>query len=145
MNHESLYQSLFDQLRNDPTLAAEVKTFSRKLLHWSDVEPSQQPAIFQAQGEEVPSYASGNLPPKWQLHPKIYLYVHTTGDSTKIPTTIMNPLIDDIIAALAPNSVTNTLMLGGNAVHARVENITTDEGVLGDQAVAIIQFDILAI
>lgn len=139
MNTEAIFAALFDKLSAVPG----VKTKSRKLKHWTDVSSSQQPALFQAQGSPSIQHAQG-IAAKWSLTANIYLYVWTAGSTT--PATQLNDLIDAIVAALAPdNHVKNTNTLGGLVHHCRIEGvIETDEGTLGDQAVAIIPVVILA-
>lgn len=147
MNRENIYKALFDLLKANATLsdpATGCKTFGRLLKHWDDVGAAQQPALFLMQGAEDPVYVSGNMPAKWQLHPHLYLYVNTSGDSARVPASVMNPLLDAIVSALTPNPVSNTVSLGGQVEHCRIGRIETDEGVLGVQGVAIIPIDIVS-
>ncbi|HXP74621.1 MAG TPA: hypothetical protein VN823_10790 [Stellaceae bacterium] len=56
----------------------------------------------------------------------------------------MNPLLDAIETALAPDLVTNVQSLGGLVAHCWIAGkVETDEGVLGGQAVAIVPIEIL--
>ena len=83
MNRELIYSKFFDLVKG----VADFKTASRRLKHWSDVAPAQQPALFVSQRTEI----------------------------------------------------NNKQTLGGLVAHAWIDGvIETDEGVLGDQAVAII-------
>ena len=61
------------------------------------------------------------------------------------PSSVMNPLLDAVTAALAPDNPINTAQtLGGTVAHCWIEGaIETDEGTLGDQAVAIVPVRIL--
>lgn len=139
MNREAIYQALFAKLAAVPGL----KTTSRKLRHWSDVQASEQPALFQAQKNEVGIRQQG-LDTKWTLNLDIYVYVNTSGEAC--PASQLNQIMDDIEAALLPdNQIKNTNTLGGLVHHCRIEgSIETDEGTLGDQAVAIVPIVILA-
>lgn len=139
MNTEAIYAALFAQL----SAVQGIKTRSRRLKHWSDVPASQQPAIFQAQGSPSVQHAQG-LSAKWTMQAEIYVYVQTAGSET--PATKLNEIIDAIVSALGPdNPLKNTNTLGGLVHHCRIEGvIETDEGTLGDQAVAIIPVVILA-
>lgn len=139
MNREAIYQALYDKLATVPG----VKTKGRKLKHWSDVPTSQQPAIFQAQKGEFGQRQQG-LGTVWTLTVDVYIYTSTTGSA--FPASQLNDIIDAIESALQPdNPVRNTNTLGGLVQHCRIEGaIETDEGTLGDQAVAIIPIVITA-
>lgn len=139
MNREAIYQALYDKLAAVPG----IKTKGRKLKHWSDVPASQQPALFQAQKNELAHRQQG-VGTVWTLTVDVYLYTSTTGSA--LPSTQLNSIVDAIEAALQPdNPVRNTNTLGGLVQHCRIEGaIETDEGTLGDQAVAIIPIVITA-
>jgi hypothetical protein len=133
MNREAIYAALFAKF----TAAGDYKTSSRKLRHWSDVPSNQQPALFQTQRTEVATTVPGQ-PTVWNLQVDAYVYVNTSNRSTA-PSQILNPLLDAISAALAPDPFSGKCTLGGLVQHAWIEGaIQTDEGVLGDQAVAIV-------
>lgn len=142
MRREAVYSALFALLEQVPG----VVTRSRRLRHWSDVGPTEQPALFLAQVREsaTPGDPARGLPTKWLLHADVYLYART--DSRSAPGSQLNPLLDAIEAALAPASpMQRTQTLGGLAEHCWIEgDIDTDEGTLGDQAVAIVPIRILA-
>lgn len=139
MNREPIYAALFDRLAAIPG----IKTASRRLRHWSDVGASEQPALFLAQKQETAQSVPGEAP-RWTLAVNVYLYANTPAPQA--PGAAMNPLLDAIESALLPdNPVKNTCTLGGLAHHCRIEGaIETDEGTLGDQAVAIVPILILA-
>lgn len=134
MNREAIYQALFDKLATVPAL----KTKSRKLRHWTDVQGIEQPALFQAQRSESAATTNGTAT-RWTLNVDVYVYVKTTGGNFA-PATQLNNILDAIETALAPdNPIRNTNTLGGLVVHCRIDGtVETDEGNLGDQAVAII-------
>jgi len=139
MNREAIYQALYDKLAAVPG----IKTKGRKLKHWSDVPASQQPALFQAQKNELAHRQQG-VGTVWTLTVDVYIYTSSTGSD--FPSTQLNNIADAIEAALQPdNPVRNTNTLGGLVQHCRIEGaIETDEGTLGDQAVAIIPIVITA-
>jgi len=86
-------------------------------------------------------------PVVWTLHADFYLYAHSSDPYTA-PATILNPLLDAVEAALAPSPATGIQDLGmPNVVqHAYISGkIETDEGVLGDQAIAIVPVEILCV
>lgn len=134
MNREAIYQALFDKLATVPGL----KTKSRKLKHWTDVPASEQPALFQAQRSEMAATSSGGTAIRWTMNVDVYVYVKTSAGTP--PATQLNNILDAIETALAPdNPIKNTNTLGGLVVHCRIDGmVETDEGNLGDQAVAII-------
>lgn len=139
MTREPIYEALFAKLSAIPGLV----TTSRRLQHWSDVQPAAQPALFQAEGPEKQEPRKG-LPAKVTLRCDIYLYVNTGNDLTVTPGTTINPLMDAIEAALAPDPATLFQTLGGTVSHCWIEgDIVTDEGVLGAQAIKIIPVFIL--
>lgn len=134
MNRESIYSALFDKVKT----IAGLKTASRKLLHWNDVPINEQPALFQIQISETPTQEKG-FPTVWELNVKFYLYVNS---QTGYPSLLLNQYIDKIEEALKPNSQ-GFQELGGLVSHCWISGgIETDEGVLGDQAVAIIPINI---
>ncbi len=138
MNREAIYSALFAKM----SAAAGFATASRRLRHWSDVGAVEQPALFQVQRSETARRDAG-LPSKWTLAVDLFLYAHAADDATAAAT-VMNPLLDAIEAALAPDPVTNVQGLGGLAVHCWIAGkVETDEGVLGGQAVAIVPIEIL--
>lgn len=136
MTREPVYAALFALLSG----AAPFVTASRRLRHWSDVGPAEQPALFIVQKSETAERKSG-LPAKWRASVDVYIYAHAPDDETA-PATLLNPLLDAIETVLAPQGAVQTL--GGLAAHAWIAGkIETDEGVLGGQAVAILPVEIL--
>jgi hypothetical protein len=134
MNREPIYSALFAKISQ----IEGFNTVSRRLKHWDDVTPSEQPALFQSQKSEAVSTVPG-MNPVWEFHLDLYLYARSSGDPFSSPAIILNPLIDSVVAALAPDPISNKQTLGGLVQHCWIEGaIETDEGVLGDQAVAII-------
>lgn len=138
MNREAIYAALFAKL----SLVDGFTTVSRRLRHWDDVPQSEQPALFQAQKRESVSTTPG-LNQVWVLAVDVYLYAHTAGDKSKSPGEIINPLLDAVVAALAPSPISNKQTLGGLVEHAWIDGtIETDEGVLGEQGVCIVPITI---
>lgn len=133
MTREPAYAALFDLLRG----AAAWRTESRRLRHWADVPLEQQPAMFMAQKGEVAEKVRGQ-PTRWTCMVDIYVYASTAGG--RAPGPILNELLDAIEAALHPSTATEEdQTLGGLVEWCRIDGaIETDEGTLGDQAVAIV-------
>jgi len=133
MTREPIYAALFGLLAS----AAPFATASRRLRHWSDVAAVEQPALFMAQKSETAEQRPG-LPAKWLCDVELYIYCHAP-DERGAPAGILNPLLDAVEAALAPDTVTNIQTLGGLAYQACISGkIETDEGTLGGQSVAIV-------
>lgn len=139
MNREAIYSALFTRLSE----IAGLKTKSRILKHWNDVPTEQRPALFMSQGPESPQTQTGQAT-KWLLSVDVYVYVHTDG--TNPPGTVMNPILDAIEAIFPLHPITGKHTLDAPGVEwARIEGqIQTDEGTLGNQAVAIVPIHILA-
>jgi hypothetical protein len=88
-----------------------------------------------------------NLPVVWTLYADLYIYVHSS-DPALSPAMLLNPLIDAVELALAPNIGTGIQNLGLPQMvkHTRLlGEIETAEGVLGDQELAIIPVEILCV
>lgn len=138
MIREPIYEALFALLSG----AADFTTSSRRLRHWSDVGPAEQPALFMVQKSETAERKNG-LPPKWRALVDVFVYVHAPDEATP-PSTALNPLLDAIEAVLAPGRAGAVQTLGGLVEHAWIAGkIETDEGVLGGQSVAIVPVEIL--
>jgi len=141
MNREPIYGALFAKL----AAAANFVTASRRLRHWADVGPAEQPALFQAQKSETAKHARG-LPPRWTIEIDLYIYAQAPDELTA-PASVLNPLLDAVEAALATGGAdlaTGTQTLGGLVSHCWIAGkIQTDEGVLGGQAVAIVPIEIV--
>ena len=143
ISREPIYAALFGLLET----AADFAVVYRRLRHWSDVSPPEQPALFMAQKTELASVKTLGAPTVWTLAVDLYLYVHSS-DPYLAPATVLNPLLDAVEAALAPSATTGLQDLGLPATvqHAYISGkIETDEGVLGDQAVAIVPIEILCV
>lgn len=143
INREPIYAALFELIES----AADFAVVDRRLRHWSDVAPAEQPALFMAQRSETASVRTLGAPTVWTLAVDLYLYAHSS-DPYLAPATVLNPLLDAVEAALAPSATTGIQDLGLPAMvqHAYISGkIETDEGVLGDQAVAILPVEILCV
>ncbi len=135
---ERLYASLFATLVG----ATGVTTCGRRLQHWSEVTPSAMPALFLVQKSETPRYRLG-LPPRWTLLADVYVYA-CQSDPSQPPAPLLNGLLDAIEAALAPDPVHHVQTLGGLCSHCTIAGtVATDEGTLGDVAVAIVPIEII--
>ena len=140
---EPIYAALFELVAG----AAGFVTAERRLRHWSDVAPAEQPALFMTQKSETAVTKTLGAPLVWTLNVELYLYAHSS-DPHLSPATVLNPLLDAVEAALAPAAATGLQDLGLAAMvqHAAIAGkIETEEGILGDQAIAIIPIEILCL
>jgi len=140
MNREAIYSALFSVL----AASSAYVTASRRLRHWSDVGPAEQPALFIVQKSEMVQRPRGQAE-KRVLSVDVFIYVQAL-DETTAPAAILNPLLDAIDAALAPagaDLAVNGQTLGGLVSNCAISGrIETDEGVLGGQSVAIVPIEI---
>lgn len=136
--------------------AAQFATASRRLRHWADVAPAEQPALFMSEkgGEARTDSRVFNAPVVHALMFDLYIYVNSS-DPYVAPAQVLNPLIDAVERALswhyAPDGgILGLQLLGLDGmvqyvrVHGRIE---TDEGVLSNQgqALAIVPVEVLAV
>ena len=143
ISREPIYAALFDLVAG----AAHFVTTGRKLRHWSDLTAAEQPALFMRQKLEVATVAAIGAPIVWKLVVELYVYAHA-GDPYLAPTTVLNPLIHAVQSALAPTPVTGVQDLGVTELvqHAYITGkVEITEGVLRDQAVAVIPVEILCL
>lgn len=135
MQREPIYAALFALV----AAAAGIKTSSRRIKSFADTAAGDTPAVFMEQKKEQ-SVVGTNMPGKWSLHVDLVVLVNTGGnDPNVIPTTVLNPIIDDIVTKLVPPAPLPEQNLGGLVTRCRVDGtIEIVEGAQGDQALAII-------
>ncbi len=132
------------------TLGSTAATFAsanRRLRHWTDVAPIEQPALFMSEKGGLAQVKALGAPIVWMLYADFYIYVHSS-DPYAAPATVLNPLLDALERALAPSPATGIQNLGLPLLvqHAYIAGkIETDEGILGDQAIAIVPVEILCV
>ena len=142
MSRESVALALYNQISSAMITAGAVKV-SRRLLHWSDVEPADQPAVFVAQGTQEPTWSKSGEPIIWRWNFSVYIYAHE-ADPTASPSSKLNVLLDALEGALAPEAFSKKQTLGGTVVHCWINGaVETDEGILGSQCMAIVPIEIL--
>ena len=136
-SRETAYTALFALLQG----LAPFKTTTRRLKHWQDVAPEDQPALYMEHAGEVAQVVRGQ-PTRIVLEVNIWVYVLSGGDPVG---PILNPLLDAIEMALAPSeNGDRVLTLHGVVHHAWIEGQTQIfEGNLGDEAVAIVPVKML--
>ncbi len=143
IDRETIYAALFARLSG----AAAFATTARRLRHWNELTPAEQPALFMRQKAETATVPTLGAPTVWTLGVDLYVYAHSS-DPYAAPAMVLNPLIDAVETALAPVAATGVQDLGLPAMvqHACIAGkIEIDEGTLRDQAVAIIPVEILCL
>jgi len=140
---EKIYTALWELGAN----AARFASANRRLRHWTDVAPAEQPALFMSEKGGQAAIKKLGAPIVWTLYAEFYIYTHSS-DPYLAPATILNPLLDAFEAALAPSPTSGIQNLGLPQMvqHAYISGkVQTGEGVLGDQAIAIVPVEILCI
>lgn len=144
MNRESITQALSDRLET----IVGLRTYSRKVRDFSQVTPSECPALFLGVGASEVLSEVGR-PQLWRLEFIAYLYCH--DGSSAGPSSQLNEYQDAIRSALdrdstdtAGTGVGVATTLGGVCHAARVSTAQTDEGSFGDLGVALITIEVLA-
>lgn len=142
MNREAIYSALGNLLLEN---LPQLNTFSRILLHWDDVSPNQQPAMFLTMVSQSAEQITG-FPTKYMLDAKLWIYTHRDTAGV-IPSVALNQILDALDAALKPAaSPLNKQTLGGLVEHCWINgDIATDEGTLGNQAVATVPIRMLVV
>lgn len=139
MTREPIYAALFSLLSG----VADFVTVSRRLVHWADVPAAAQPAMFVAQKSEDHVVLT-NTPMRLRLMVNVYIYVNAGNDPNATPATQLNNILDALDAAFKIRSPSENQTLGGLVSYCRIAgNIQTDEGVLGDQAIAIVPVEMM--
>jgi hypothetical protein len=122
------------------------KTASRRYKSFSEVPAMEQPAIFQVQRREQPAQIT-QVPAGWKLEVDLVIYVNSTNYDDTVVSSLLNPVLDAIDGLFGTTGLpgANKQTLGGLVHYARISGaIETDEGVLGDQAFAIIPIEIFS-
>lgn len=139
---ESVYTALEIALNALPN----IKTVSRKIEDWSNIDRKKQPYVGISQAREIADTTTGTKT-RWQWQLDLYLYTYT--EEGAMPATALNNALDEICNAINfchPVTGKNQLGLPGEVQYCRVDGtIETDEGALGQQAVAIIPVTILIV
>ena len=123
-------------------------TVSRRLKPWTELAAEEQPALFQVQKGEDMQYIGRGLPPKYRLTVDLEVYAYNTAsneDPSAPASSVLNPLLDAIETAFAPDPVTGVQTLGiANVSHCWIEgNIEIFEGDLNAQIMAVVPVSIL--
>lgn len=135
---EEIYAALFAKL----VALGLLNTTSRRLRHIEEVDPSEMPAAFQVQQNEICN-SRPQMPSVWTFNAEWWVYV-SEPDTASAPSTKLNPILDAITVALDPTTPLTLETLGGRVYHARIGGeVEIIEGVLGDRALAIFPIKIV--
>ena len=146
-SRESIYAALFALFT--PLLGTEdtpgpFVTISRKWVPFSECDRTQQPALYQMQDDQTSDQKQAMGLPRWTLRAQLYLYSSPDQASDVIPSTQLNNLLDAVEGALMPQFAGEKQTLGGLVQNCWIDGkITIIEGVLGQQAVAVIPISML--
>jgi hypothetical protein len=143
-----IYDALTARLKD----VALVRTCEQRLRAYDDVPDAEQPAVFVVATDQSQQYQGRGFPPIWTLRFKLYVYARIPGgDSRATGHDALMPLLDAIEDALlatdeekARDKAAWNTTLGGYCSHARISGtVVTDEGALGEQAVAMVPIEVL--
>lgn len=138
-DREAIMTALFDLVKDLP----QFVTTSRRAKLLKDVSTEQQPALFQEEGPgETIKYQAEGLPALSYIYVDLGFYARIPDD--KAPGEVLNPLIDAVCTALAPDEDEERQTLGGLVCHCRIDGkILKNEGLLDGQASVVIPVEIL--
>ena len=142
---EQIAGALFQLLTSSAT---GLRTYSRRLRPLQQVTSAQMPALFLAQLNETVEHTQDRmlkLPPRRTLHFDCWLYTGSPQESSVIPVSELNTIVDAIEAALAPDPTTGGQTLGGLVAECRITgSIDYFQNELGDgKNVALIPISVL--
>jgi hypothetical protein len=139
VSREQIFAALFALSQS----ATGFLTRSRSIEMWEKVPSEMQPALYQSEGRQTAEGPSQRLT-KWTFFAEWTVYAHAANTSGDV-VTLLNTLVDALVAALDPGPAYDAQTLGGLVTSCRIiGDIETSEGRLGPQAVAIIPLLIIA-
>lgn len=127
-----------------PTVQKPFATASRRVKAPQDVTGANLPAFFVWEhGEDVIQNDLSN-PGKTVLDFSLLIYFTAGKDESIIPVTVLNNLIDCVMACLQPNQLSGLLNLGSLVVNAYVSGkIVKNDGAIDGNGGALIPIKIL--
>ena len=145
MDREAITAEIFSRLMG----ISGLRTISRKPKDFSSVPTGELPAVFLGIGSSESRREQGK-PPLWTLRWTVYVYCYDSSSAG--PSSELNGYISSVESTLVPtqdernaaHGQSYATTLGGLVHRAWVTDVTTDEGSLGDLAVAILTIEALA-
>ncbi|HKW75216.1 MAG TPA: hypothetical protein VJN64_06795 [Terriglobales bacterium] len=145
MSREPIYSALFSTLQ--AALLAPAGPFQTVSRRWQDpaqISPADRPALFQIQKEELASTSVNGLPLNWKLSLDLVIYSAGASDSTTVPSTELNSLLDAVESAIRSATPGLAQTLGGKVTDCRIQGkIEIVENVQGSVALAVVPIEIL--
>jgi len=134
-SREQIFAALFALVSN----ATGFVTKSRTIKSWADVSPPDCPALFQLEGKQH-AKSEPMVGTKWTFRAEFYVYVDQANALNGADlVSVLNTQVDAVVAALQAIPGLDNQTLGGRVTDVRVDGeIETDEGRIGQKAVAII-------
>jgi hypothetical protein len=146
IDREAIYVALFALILSK--LGSTFVTISRRHIMPPDLSPAQQPALFICMDKESSAPQPRGTGGKLSLSVSLFIYCYqpatneAPGTETFLASSQLNGLLKAIDDALATPS--NIQTLGGLVSHCWTAGDTLiDQGILGQQAVAIVPLNIL--
>ena len=147
MTREAIFSALFALSENVTWSNGPFKTRSRRVKLFSDVPKEQQPALYQAEHDELSSQTS-KMPYK-NIYSASWIIYQATGFSpSAIPAVENNLILDAVYAAIAPLPTDpgypqrNTL--GGLVYHCYIDgSVFKDPGDIDNQGMLVIPIKLL--
>ena len=143
MSREQIDVALYSLLQG----ITAFNTSSRRVPpNWTETPAERQPALFLSHGKETldQEMQKRGGPYVSTIEYTVILMVHSGGQVNSVPTSRLNPMVDSVVNAVhLTNGEKQTL---GGLVHRLIISgpIETDEGLLGDQAIAVFTLNVIA-
>lgn len=142
---ETIYQTFFDLVSGaeDSQGAPAFKTLSRKLTGWAQVASEEKPGLYQIQiDEDLKNELGSGIPYVDKASVELYIFV-SQEDSELATSTLLNPLVDSVFAAMQPSDADEKQTLGGLIDDVRIGKVMYREGLMGPNAFAVIPVEML--
>jgi hypothetical protein len=142
MKREPIYQALFNLLKQTDGIVTATRGVPRMGI---EQDRANLPALFMIQRKEEPQRTAKGLPPKWRLSVDVIVMAATGDSRTSIAMSKINPLLDQIDAALDPQPgglFDNTL--GGLVSHCYLTGTTQiAEGLDSTLSAVVMEIEIV--
>lgn len=138
-----LMVATFDPIMNGATTWVNNPTLSRKLKHFSDLDPQQQPCLYQVEHDEEVTQKGGRNPERVTMEVSAVCYAYA-GNDYDIGSTFINNMIAGIKNSLTiDDPQNNACTLGGLVYNCWVEGkIFKDPGDLDKQCLLVLPIKI---
>jgi len=142
---ESIAAALYLLVDAAAATVVDLRTSSRRLRSYDQVDPSQMPALFMVQLPESQERDVLGLPAKRIMNFEFWLYTCDPQVDSVIPAQQLNNFVDAVEAALSPSPLTGVQNLGGLVQSCRIdgsveyyENVTSDGKSIAAIPVAVL-------